>query len=217
MSTALEICQTAYRKANLGSPLQAFGTSQAHPFNLAIDLINTVIMDINRGGRLYFLRAQVSLPYSASVSSYNLTTYSVDPRKITQLRRASVSFGKVDPMEWEAFQRLYRSADTIASGPPSHYAIFNNTLELSHSPDQDYSLELTYTKETSKVTGESDTLDLPENDEDVLHYGILAYLTQDMGRADAQENYAFYQKRLGQFYKDSKGRSDMAIVRPRGF
>lgn len=215
-STALEICKTAYRQAAVGTELTSFSTSQAEPFNMALDLLNEVVPDINRQGDLYFTLADTTLAYTSGVYSYNLGELGIDPRRIQRVFRSAIQPGNVNRINWNRFQDLFRRS-TIQENTPSYWAIFGSTLEFNCIQSQDFVIRISHYRDMPKVTAETDTLLMPERDEDVLRAGVIAYLTQRLGRSDAPEQWAIYEKKLKRFSLDVKKDVSASFVRPARF
>lgn len=216
-STALEICQRAYRKAQVGQ-LTTFGTNQNEPFNMALDLLNDVIMDINREGELWFLLASTPLTYADNDTNYryDLGTLLIDPRRIRRIIRTLDRNGPVKAMNWPVFWEQYRRGE-IQEATPAAYSVFGKTLEFDNKHDKDYGLVVEHYKDIPRVTAASDTLPLPERDEDVLEDGILAHLKLKLSMPDGETAYALYTKKISRLVYDTKKNSGNFFVRPARF
>lgn len=217
-STALEICQRAYRKAMVGQPLTTFGTNQNEPYNFALDLLNDVINEINRQGELWFLLTKTTLTYVATNTNhvYDLGALNIDPRRIKRIARTLDQQGRVRPMNWPVFNEMYRR-NALVNGTPVAYSVFNDTLEFNTSHDKDYGLVIEHYKDMPRVTATTDTLLVPERDEDVLEDGVLALLKQRIAMPDADTTYLLYQKKLDRLVYDSKRNNGNYFVRPARF
>jgi len=217
-STALQICQRAYRKAMVGQPLTSFGTNQNEPFNFALDLLNDVINEINRQGELWFLLTKTTLTYADTSTNhvYDLGTLTIDPRRIKRIARTLDQQGAVRVMNWAVFNQLYRR-NPLIDGTPVAYSVFNDTLEFNTSHDKDYGLVVEHYKDMPRVTATTDTLLMPERDEDVLEDGVLAYLKQRIAMPDADTAYLVYKDKLNRLVYDSKRNTGTYFVRPARF
>lgn len=216
--TALQLCQSAYRQAQVGE-LTAFG-SNVEPFNMAVDLLNTVIAELNRKPDMWFVRTSTTLTYSASATNhiYDLTALSIDPRRITRIYRTLVQTGDVQRMNWERFHQAYRrSIPALDAGIPNHFAIFSDELEFDRQHDQDYGLTVEHYADMPKVTTESETLSIPENDEDVVIDGVLAYLKQRLAMPDADSYLSLWLKKLEEIRYNAKQDSGIHFIRPARF
>lgn len=199
MSNALQICADAYAEANLDQTLTSFSTTQEFPYNIAKTLINTVIKEMDRMGEFWFCETSVSMPYSPSTSSWNLTTlaaYPIDAKRITRVRTEATNYwNELTELNYRKFQALYRVA-AIPSAQPQRWAKYQNTVYTDSSPDQDYSLNLYYFQDMPLVASETDTLLVPTKDEDVVREGVFAYLCQRIGRPDYQLAYELYMQKV---------------------
>lgn len=216
MSSALEICQSAYRQMRIGNELSQFSLFEDSPYNLALDLINMVIQDINRLGDLSFLLQETTLSYSVGVYSYDLKLLAIDPQRIVRVIRTTSQQGELTRQNWEVFQDGFRRS-TIQTAAPTVWSRFNARLELNTIPDANYGLVVSHYKDIPKVTLATDTFPVPERDEDVLVAGIMAYLAQRLGRGDTGELWALYEKKLDRFTLDTKKDRSTFFVRPARF
>lgn len=193
-STALQLAASAYKQANQDQDLTSFSMTD-YPYNIAKDLFNTVIQEMNRWGRYWFAETQTALTYSNGVYQYNCTSLGIDPKGILRIRKeATDHYGELTQMNKRRFQQLFRRS-TISTGEPCYWTKYAGVIELNSIPDQDYSLQIYYLRDLPLITSDSDTLLCQETDEDVFREGAYAYLLQRLGRADWQTVYQMYQSK----------------------
>lgn len=218
MSTALQICANAYRQANQDQTLSSFSTSQEFPYNIAMDLLNEVVAELNRYGDLWFMQTETDLTYGSGVYAWDLSTINVDPRRVFRVRiTANNQYGEIYPVNWRTFEQLYRRAASVTTAVPTKYAIFNDTLETNTIQDQDYGLKVQHFKDIPPVTATSDTFNIPEADEDVLRQGVYALLIQRVGRPDFATAWQMFQNTAGKMRADVKKSSSLPSVMPAAF
>lgn len=180
-STALQIVTEAYRHQNLDE-VTSFSTSQEYPYNIAKDIINQVIREMNRLGSYWFTETKTALAYSGGVYQYSFNTLAVDPKKVIRIRREATNYiGDLKQYNWYHFQRLFRSA-AVTTAQPEGFSKFGDSLELSTIPGQDYSIYVYHFKDMPLITATSDTFLVPERDEDVLIDACYQLLGYKMGR-----------------------------------
>lgn len=215
-STALTLCQKAYRQANVGRELLSFDTSQDFPYNCALELLNEVIASMNYEGNLWFMAATTALAYGANVYSYNLQTLGIDPRKVVRVRRSGTQAGELVYRNQRLFEKNYRQS-TITTGLPTVYSIWGDVLELNVIADQDYSLEIHHYKDMPLADSVSDTFALPAQDENVLIIGVRAKLKQLLGATDWAQDLALYQSQLKSMKLEMRKFYTGGEVRPAAF
>jgi hypothetical protein len=195
MTNALGIVQSAYRQANMDQVPQSFSTSLEFPYNIGLDLMNTVLQELNQLGRYSFSQSTQELPYATNTNTYDLNTVAtnpVQPEDIIKLRREATNYqGDLSEMNYRAFQRRY-DVTGIPTEMPSRWSYFNYTLYLNFYPDQDYTITMYYYQDIPLAVNTTDTLIVPVVNEDVLRDGIYAYLCERIGRPDFQPAYQLY-------------------------
>jgi len=202
MTTALGICQAAYRQVNLDQTLSSFSNSQEFPYNIALDLINTVIQEMNRMGRYWFAETSLALTYTLGINTYNLG--SIDPKDVTRIRREAENYqGELQELNYRAFQRKFEN-NIPPIQMPKRWSKFNNTLFFDSIPDQDYTITLYYFEDIPQVVNTTDTLIIPFKDEDVIREGVYAYLCERIGRPDFGEAYQNYLNKISKLLADMK-------------
>lgn len=189
MSTAIQLLQMAYRDHNLEAP-SAFSTTTEFPLNIAQDLINEVIQELNKMGNFWFCRTKTAFAYTANVYTYNLGTLEINPNRIEYVRRDSttLSGGELIQYEYRMFQRLFRGT-TIPSGIPGKYSIFNDTIEFDIKPDADYSIFCYHFKDMPYITATTDSQStgailVPTQYEDLIRQGCYYFLGSKIGKWD---------------------------------
>jgi hypothetical protein len=203
----------------VGAELTSFGTNQNEPFNMALDLLNDVLQEVNRQGELWFLLSSQVLAYVDSPTNYryDLTALSIDPRRIKRVSRTVSPKGDVKRINWPVFNERFRGEATIIENAPSHYAVFGDVLEFSTQLDKDYGMTIEYYADMPRVTAATDTLLIPERDEDVIEAGVLAYLKTRIAMPDSLTAVALYQQSLARLVYDSKKDDGAYFVRPARF
>ena len=217
-TSALDICESAYRQANLDQTLSSFSMTD-FPYSIAQDLLNTVIQEMNRKGAYWFTETSADLTYSGGVYQYTFSSVAsdLDPKRILRLRKESTNHKQeLIQMNWRRFQERYRR-DAVQTGEPLHWAKYGNSLELSTIPDQDYTIKVYYLRDMPLVTATTDTLLCQVGDEDVFREGVYAYLLDRLGRPDAQAKMAAYLNKVGDLLADMKQDSGIALQIPAAF
>jgi hypothetical protein len=218
----IDLVASAYRQANLDSVPGDFYTNHEFPLNIAGELLNTVIQEMNRLGKYWFMETSVQLPYSPGVYSYSLSTSGtggteIDPKSIRYIRSEAVGYVlELKQFQWRKFQQLYRQSN-IQTAQPTAWGKFGNSLELNYIPGQDYTLNLYYLRAIPTQTNQYAFLPCQEQYIDVFKEGVFAYLTQRLGRADWKDNYAFYINKVQSMLADLKEDSGMPTTMPRAF
>ncbi len=218
-STAVQICAAAYREANLDQTLSSFSTTQEFPYNIALDLLNKVLSEMNREANYWFTESTQALTYGSGTSSYSLTSFTpdIDPKRIIRIRReASNYWGELTELNWNLFQQLYRSA-SIPNAQPTHWAKYGNTIYLNVGQDQDYTMVLYHFKDMPMITATSDTFLVPDADEDVIQDGVYAYLLQRMGRPDFVSAHALWMAKVQELKADMKEDAGIPQQMPANF
>lgn len=183
MSNALQILQAAYRANNFLEP-SSFSTSQEFPLNIALDVLNQVIGEMNRLGNLEFTKTKTALTYSVGTYTYDLSDLSIDQRRIHYIRREALGYeGELTAYEYRHFQSRYRCG-SLQTTTPVAWSKFSDTLELSSIPDQNYSLFVYHWKDLPEITATTDTFLIPIPDEDILKHNCEMYLGYKTGRWD---------------------------------
>lgn len=213
MSNALQICASAYKQLNLDQVLVSFNMSE-FPYNCALDLINTVIQEMNRKGRYWFAETSTGLTYTPGIYQYNLTSLNIDPKAIIRVRTEASGFqDELKQVNWKTFQRHYRSG-TIQAGRPSHWSKFGNILELSTIPDQNYLIRIYHFQDIPLMTASTSVPIVPEKDEDILREGVMAYLAKIIGRPDTTTLYTLYATKVEALLADMKEDAGMPTQMP---
>lgn len=215
-STAIQLVTEAYRRHNLDE-VTSFSTSLEHPYNLAKDVLNQVIREINRTGSFWFMETATSLPYSVGVYQYTLSSYGINEKKILRIRReASNYWGKLKQVKWDDFQTLYRSS-AMTSGQPTVCSKFGGVLELNVVPDQDYSLKVSHYKDMDIISATTDTLSMPEDSEDIVIEGCYQYLGYLIGRWDLAAALGGIQAKVKPFLVDINQDAGIPTQMPAAF
>ncbi len=184
-TTALELCRLAYVEHNLNS-LTTFSNNSPHPYNLALQGLNSIIRIMNRLGSFYFMETKTALPYLVGQFSYDLNTLTnvVDPRRIERVRIEAVDhWTDLTQKSWPDFQKVYQSS-SIQTTKPTVFSKYNTTLYLNAIPDQDYSIYVYHYKDMPAITSGTDLLQVPERDEDVIVECVYQWLGYKMARWD---------------------------------
>lgn len=217
-STALQIVASAYKQANMDQTLSSFSMSD-FPYNIAMDLLNTVIQEMNREGRYWFTETSATLTYSAGVYQYAYSSIGsgVDPKSILRIRKEATDHKQeLTQMNWRAFQECFRR-DAVQTTEPTHWAKYGTQLELNCIPDQDYTIKVYHLRDMPLVSAVSDTLLCQEADEDVFREGVYAYLLNRLSRPDADKAYQFYWKKVQSLLADMKQDVGMPRQMPAAF
>ncbi len=213
--TALELCKSAYRTANLEGELSGFSTVYDWPYSLALDAINDTLRELNRLGSFDFMRREVSLPYEASTYQYDLEALGVSPQRIDNLFEKDTG-RLIDQVEWTAFVKAYRR-QAVSIGQVVAYAKQGNSLELNAIPESDKELTLWYFADLPLVTSADQILPWPESHEDVLVLGIRKYILLSMGRSEANDLFALFEKGASSLLVEIKKDRGIPRVMPRAF
>jgi hypothetical protein len=67
MTTAIGIVDAAYRQANMDQVPSSFSTTQEFPYNIALDILNTTLQEVNRASRFWFEESSQVLTYPWNV------------------------------------------------------------------------------------------------------------------------------------------------------
>jgi hypothetical protein len=215
MINALSICQSAYRQANIDQTLSDFSITQDFPYNIALDLLNTVIQDVNRQGNFWFTQAStVIAPVSASL---DLSPFNIDPKKVIRVRREiSNDQGELIPVNWRTFQHNFRQG-SIPTSRPTIWSRFNQTIQLNVIPDKNYQLTVYYYQDIPLVSQTTDNIVFPLSDSDVLREGVYAYLLLRLGRSDFGTAYQLYQSKLKTLLANQKQDTSLPNQLPANF
>ena len=211
-STALQIAASAYAQANMDQTLTSFSMSD-FPYNVAKDLLNTVIQEMNRMGRYWFTETSATLSYSGGVYQYTYSSIAsnLDPKGILRLRKELVDHKQeLVQVNWRAFQERYRR-DAVQTAEPLYWAKFGNQLELNAIPDQDYTIKVYYLRDMPLVTSASENLLCQDTDEDVFREGVYAYLLNRLGRPDWEKAYQIFRDKASDLLADM--RQDVGLAR----
>ena len=212
--TALQLCQQAFREANMSEALNSFSTDQCFPYNIALDTLNDVLRDLNRMGSFWFMETKTPLAFSSGVYQYDLTALGIDPLRISQVRdNQGVQLGQ---MHERNFSKRFRRG-TIDTARPVVFAKFASTLELNVIPDQDYGLVAVHYDDIPLVSGASDLIAVPEEDEDVVVKGVLAGILMKMDRSASVPEYQLFKGLAKGWLVEIKQDFGLPAVRPRLF
>lgn len=186
MSTALAILNVAYQDHNLDT-LSSFDSSLEFPYNLAKNILNEVIRDLNRLGNYWFCETKTNIPYYLSTYAYSFRALEIDPKRIKYIRRDALNYqGELQQMNYRDFQKTYRLS-SVSTGSPSTWSKYGDTLELNVVPDRDYSLFAYHYQDMPLITVTTDSQStgsilVPEADEDLLERGCYQYLGYKIGK-----------------------------------
>ncbi len=216
MSTALDICARAYKRANLEQPLASF-FMQDFPFNLALDLINLVIQEMNSMGHYWFTETYSSLMYSPGVNEWNFSSFQSDPKGILRIRKELAGFkGELTEVNYRYFQQNYRINDVV-TGEPRYWAKYGNSFVLDTIPDKDYNLVVYHLRDMPLIVENVDTLLCQETDEHVFQEGVYAYLLNSLQRPDWDAAYANFQRKANNLLADMNQDQGLARQWPAAF
>jgi hypothetical protein len=216
MSTALQIVTEAYRHHNLNE-VTSFATTQEFPYNIAMDILNQVLREMNRLGSYWFCETKTALPYSGGVYQYSFTTLAIDPKRVMRIQMEAANFkGELTECNWRDFMRLYRGS-AVQTGMPAVWSKFGSTLELSLIPDQDYSLYAYHFKDMPLVSATTDTMLVPERDEDVLIDSCYQILGYKIGKWDLGTAFAAIAAKVSPLLANMKQDSGMPVQMPAAF
>jgi len=221
VTNAIDICKQAYRKAKLNTSFlngwTSFSVNDESPYDQALDLLNQVIREISREKAYSFQEDIKSLTYTSGISSYNLKTLGIEPERIYRVRKTlSGALGEIKQIGYDIFSALYDPAVLIA-GEPSVFSKFGTTLFLNSLLDKDYGIKIYYYKTLPLVVSASDTFIIPEHHEDVLVWGVYAYLLNAMIHPNANSAYAIYREKLSEMKRDQDQDYGIALAMPAVF
>jgi len=184
-SSAIQIMAQVYRQLNLTEPT-SFASGQEFPLNIALDVLNKVIREMNRLGNLWFMETTTKLHYTANVGTYNLPgAYAVDPHRIRYIRKEDpLHVGELREYNKRDFLRLFRSR-SVPTGEPSAFTKYGGILELDVIPQQDYQITVYHFCDMPLVKNPTDTFLIPERDEDILIENCAHLLSARIGKCDA--------------------------------
>jgi len=193
MSTALELLQKAYRDHSLDTP-SSYDTTLEYPLNLAQDILNEVILDLNKMGNFWFNRTITSLTYSGGTYTYSFNTIGVNPERVEFIRKTATNYwGELLPIEYRTFMKQFRM-QALVTTQPQYYSKYNDTLELDSIPDQDYSIKVYHFKDMPQSTLTTDSystgvLLIPTEYEDLYRLGCYFYLGYKLGKWTYDQAY----------------------------
>lgn len=215
-STALQIITEAYRAHNL-SEVTTFSTSLEFPYRIAKDILNDVIRQLNRQGNYWFTETKTALTYGVGTYQYSFNTLAVDPKRVIRVRKELADhYGDLNQVNWETFQRLYRSSATQTTEPTA-WSKYGDTLELNNIPDQSYTLYVYHFKDMPKVTATSDTFLVPEQDEDILIDCCFQMLGYKLGKWDLGTAIQAMRLRIEPLLADMKQDAGLPLQMPAAF
>lgn len=192
MATALDICAAAYRRANLDQPLSSW-FQQDFPFNVARDIMNLVIQEMNSKGHYWFTETYSSLMYTPGVNEWSFTSFQSDPKGILRIRKELPGYkGELIESNFRNFQQRWRVDSTIASGEPRYWSKFGNSFQLDTIPDKDYNLVVYHLRDMPDIVENVDALLCQDADNHVFQEGCYAYLLKTLQRPDWDSAYAAY-------------------------
>lgn len=184
MTTAVALAASVFRQANQYSELTSFSTSQSFPYNIALDLLNEAIDELNEKGRYRFMLTSTALTYAPSTSTYSLNTLGVDSEGILRIERNLSGYqGELAALNLQDFRARYRRSAT-ASAVPTAWTDYGDVLELNTEPDQDYTIKCWHYDAITRVSATTDVIAVPTRHEHILKDLFLAYLAERLGRPD---------------------------------
>jgi hypothetical protein len=149
--------------------------------------LNALVSEFQTLGMPLWKRTQYSLALIASTVSYTIgvgqTTNTAFPLKIQSavIRDSSGSAQEVTQLARTEFNLL----NTSSTGKPVQftYQPFVNygVLKVWPSPDQAYTMEITYSKPVDGYTAATETPDFPQEWQNALIYGLAALLAPEYG------------------------------------
>jgi hypothetical protein len=215
-STAVQIVNAALRQCNLDE-VASFSTSQEFPKNIALDVLNTVIREMNRWGSYWFQETETNLTYAVSTYTYSLTTLGIDPKRIVSIRKTLTNYyGFLSQYNNPHFIKQFRFAD-IQTAEPVAFTKYGDTLELNCIPDKDYSLKVKHFKDIPMVSATTTTFNIPEADEDVFIEGCIAYFQKAIGKGDYSVAYQLFEKKAKNLLADLKEDAGLPAQMPASF
>lgn len=212
--TALQLCQQAYREANMSEALSTLSPNQCFPYNIAMDCLNDVLRDLNRMGSFWFMETKTPLVYSVGVHEYNLMSLGIDPLRISQVRDNQGA--QLGQMHERNFSKRFRTG-VLNTARPTVFSKFANTLSLNVIPDEDYGLVAVHYDDIPLVIGDGDFVAVPEEDEDIVVKGILASILMKMDRSASVPEYTLFKKLAEGWLVEVKQDFGLPAVRPRLF
>lgn len=211
MATALDIASTAYRRANLDQPLSSW-FQQDFPFNVARDLMNLVIQEMNSLGRYWFTETYSSLMYTPGVNEWNFSSFQSDPKGILRIRKEANGYkGELTEVNYRYFQERFRRDDVLITGEPRYWAKYANSFVLDTIPDQNYNLVVYHLRDMPEIVENVDTLLCQDADNHVFQEGVYAYLLKTLQRPDWDAAYATYIAKVNNLLADTK--KDLGLPR----
>lgn len=217
-STALQIVAQAYRQHNLTEPT-SFASGQEFPLNIALDVLNKVIREMNRLGNLFFMESTIQLLFSVGVNTYDLSTssYLVDPKRIRYIRKELANHQQ-ELTEYNKRDFLFRyRRSALQTVEPTAFTKYGNVLELDTIPDQDYQITVYHFKEMPLVVNTTDTFLIPERDEDVLIDACANWLAAKIGKMDDGSAMQLIRASITPFLVQIKSDAGMAKQMPAAF
>jgi hypothetical protein len=218
MTTALAFMQRVFRRAQM-NPFTSFATSQSFPANIALDVLQRAVEELNSRGRYEFMLTSVDLAYSVGVYEYTMSTVAADlnGEGITKIELTESNFEtELISMEVQQFRNIYRRS-AILTVKPVAWTDYGDTLELNSIPNQDYGIKVWYYALISKPTLVTDDIDVPERYEGVLEDMAYAYLLEALGREDFSLKYQLADKQANKFVANTSKKRSRANVMPRAF
>lgn len=218
MTTALQLMQRVYRRAQMGT-LSSFSTTLNFPFDIALDTLQRAIEELNSRGRYQFMLRSQALTYTAGVYQYTLSNVSsnLNGEGITKVEMTKNNHqGELLSYEVQQFRQEFRRA-AVQTVKPVAWTDYGDTLELSSIPDQDYELVVWHYSLISRPVATTDVLDIPQRYEGVLDDMAYAYLLEALGREDALVKYQMADKQASRFLANTQRKRSRPFVMPRAF
>lgn len=218
MTTALELMQRVYRRAQMNA-LGSFSITQNFPQNIALDVLQRSVEDLNSRGRYEFMLTSINLTYGAGVYTYTMSSVNANlsGEAITKIElTASGHQMELDSMEVQQFRRWYRRG-TLQTTKPTAWTDYGDTLEFSAIPDQDYTIKVWFYDLIDKPTATTDVLDIPSRYEFVLDDIAYAYLLEALGREDFVTKYQMADNQAQKFVGNTQRKRSRPRVMPGAF
>lgn len=217
MTTALELMQNVFRRANMEAELSSFSTSQSFPYDIALSVLNHAVDDLNSRGRYRFMETSTALTYSSGVYTYSLETLEVDAEAITSIERRLANYqGKLKALNNTQFRDKYRRSP-VQEGVPSHWTDHGDTLELDVEPDQDYSIYVWHYAPISRYSATSDVINIPTRHLYVLENMAYGWLLEALGRQDFPRVYDIALRAANKMKVNDRNLRSRPSVMPRAF
>jgi hypothetical protein len=217
MATAVQIIAEAYRQLNEREPT-SFSTTAEFPLNIAKDILNKAIREMNRLGNLWFMETSTPLTYGVGVYQYDLTALNIDPKRIAYIRRDSDdNRGELKQYQSRNFLKAFRGPNTITSTAPTAWTKYNSTLELNVIPDRDYELKVYHFRDMPLVATTTDTFLIPERDEDVLTDICMEWLKVRIGQQDTQTALVNTKVKVSPFLVQIESDAGLPLQMPAAF